>query len=57
MKLGVVEEVDPVDDVEDEKEDGEHHDAVALDLEQDLLVPELSFQRSLLLLVLDVLRR
>ena len=44
MKLGVVEEVDPVDDVEDEKEDGEHHDAVALDLEQDLLVPELSFQ-------------
>jgi hypothetical protein len=36
VELGVVEEVDPVDDVEDQEEDCEHGDAVALDLEEDL---------------------
>ena len=57
MELGVVEQVDPVDDVEDHEEDGEHRDPVSLDLEEDLLVPIFSLEDSLLFLVFDVFGR
>ena len=54
VKLCVVEQVHPVDDVEDEKENCKHRDAVTLDLEQNFFVPIFSFDDSVLFLVFDV---
>ena len=54
MKLCIVEQVHPVDDVEHEEEDREHRDPVSLDLEQNFFVPKFSLDDSLLFLVFDV---
>jgi len=55
VELGVVEEVHPIDDVEDEEEDGKHDDSVAFDFEQDLFVVIFKFQIADLFFILDVL--
>ena len=54
VKFRVVEEIHPIDNVENEKENGEHCDAVSFDFEKNFFVPKFSFNYSLLFLVFDV---